>query len=110
VTTTAVAAATAAATAAVTPATATPVGPTRAAPAGAAAIAQIREGPLTLRASPNREGGIVAMAQVGETYTVTARTTDSSWLQVCCIQSSPVWLSAQYVTITGTISTLPIKP
>jgi len=50
------------------------------------------------------------MAQIGEVYTATARTADSSWLQVCCIQGSPVWLSAQYVTITGTISALPIKP
>jgi uncharacterized protein YgiM (DUF1202 family) len=94
----------------VIPAAATPIGPTRAAPSGSAPIAQIKEGPLTLRTSPSREGGIVAMAQVGETYTATARTADSAWLQVCCVQGSPVWLSAQYVTITGTISTLPIKP
>jgi len=93
-----------------TPVATTPTGPTKAAPSGGAIIAQVREGPLTLRTSPSRDGGIVAMAQVGETYTATARTTDSAWLQVCCFQGSPVWLSAQYVTITGTINTLPIKP
>jgi hypothetical protein len=96
--------------AAVTPVTTPPAGPTQTAPSSGAVIAQIREGPLTLRTSPSTDGGRFAMAQVGETYTVTARTNDSSWLQVCCIQGSPVWLSAQYVTITGTISTLPIKP
>jgi uncharacterized protein YgiM (DUF1202 family) len=72
--------------------------------------AQVREGPLSLRTGPSQVQPAVGVAQVGQTYTVTARTADNAWLQVCCVNNEPAWLAAQFVAITGTIATLPVKP
>jgi uncharacterized protein YraI len=75
-----------------------------------APVAQIVEGPLMLRAGPERSQPVLGIGDIGSTYTVTARTSDSTWLQVCCVKGSPAWLSAQFVAITGTIASLPVKP
>ncbi len=84
--------------------------PTMTAPAGAAPIAQIREGPLNLRTGPGPDQTIVAVGQVGATFTVTARTADNTWLQVCCVGANRAWLFAEYVVITGTIASVPVIP
>jgi uncharacterized protein YraI len=104
------------------PATATPTVAPTAAPtaratataaptaAAGAAIAQVREGPLSLRTGPGRDQPLLAVAQIGETFTVTGRTADNLWLQVCCVRTNPAWAFAEYLTITGTLTSLPIKP
>ncbi len=80
------------------------------APVGAAALVQIREGPLNLRAGPGRDQRVVAVGQAGATFTVTARTADNTWLQVCCVGTNRAWLFAEYAVITGTIASVPILP
>ena len=78
--------------------------------AAAAPRAQVREGPLLLRAGPNQDQPAVSSAQVGQAFTVTGRTADNAWLQICCVNNEPAWLASQFVVITGTLSTLPVKP
>ncbi len=73
-------------------------------------MAQVVEGPLVLRAGPERNQPVLAIVDIGSTYTVTARTSDGAWLQVCCVKGSPAWLSSQFVAITGTLDILPVKP
>jgi uncharacterized protein YraI len=79
-------------------------------PIATAPRAQVREGPLALRAGPNQGQPVVSSAQVGQTFTVTGRTTDNTWLQVCCVNNEPAWLASQFVVFTGTLTTLPVKP
>jgi len=78
--------------------------------AAAAPRAQIREGPLVLRAGPNQGQPALSSAQVGQAFTVIGRTADNAWLQVCCVNNEPAWLASQFVLITGTLTTLPVKP
>lgn len=79
-------------------------------PAAGVPLALVREGPLALRTGPGRDQPLVAVAQIGETFTVTGRTNDNLWLQLCCVRTNPAWAFAEYLTITGTITSLPIKP
>ena len=72
--------------------------------------AQVREGPLALRAGPNQGQPVLSSAQVGQAFTVTGRTADNAWLQVCCVNNEPAWLASQFVVFTGTLTTLPVKP
>ena len=72
--------------------------------------ARVREGPLLLRVGPNQNQPTVSFAQAGQTFTVTARSTDNAWLQVCCVNNEPAWLAAQHVVFTGTLTALPVKP
>jgi uncharacterized protein YraI len=78
--------------------------------AAAAPRAQVREGPLVLRAGPNQSQPTISSAQVGQAFTVTGRTADNAWLQVCCVNNEPAWLASQFVVVTGTLTTLPVKP
>jgi len=78
--------------------------------AAAAPRAQVREGPLVLRAGPNQTQPAISSAQVGQAFTVTGRTADNAWLQVCCVNNEPAWLASRFVLITGTLTTLPVKP
>ena len=72
--------------------------------------AQVREGPLVLRAGPNQTQPALSSAQAGQAFTVTGRTADNAWLQVCCVNNEPAWLASQFVVVTGTLTTLPVKP
>jgi uncharacterized protein YgiM (DUF1202 family) len=72
--------------------------------------AEVREGPLVLRSGPSQGQPVVSIAQVGQAFTVTGRTADNAWLQVCCVNNGPAWLASQFVGVTGTITTLPVKP
>ena len=83
--------------------------PGQAAAAGVV-LAQVSAGPLNLRAGPASDQTVIATADIGEVFTATARTADEAWLEVCCVSDKPVWLSAPLVTITGTLTSLPIKP
>ena len=71
---------------------------------------QVREGPLVLRAGPNQTQPTLGSAQAGQAFTVTGRTADNAWLQVCCVNNQPAWLASQFVVVTGTLTTLPVKP
>ncbi len=91
--------------------TSTVISPTATLTPGAAAPrAQVREGPLVLRAGPNQTQPALSSAQAGQAFTVTGRTADNAWLQVCCVNNEPAWLASQFVVVTGTLTTLPVKP
>jgi len=65
---------------------------------------------LNLRVAPNTESPPFAIAQQGDMFTVTARTSDNTWLRVCCINETPIWLASDYVTVTGSLENVPIAP
>ena len=100
-------------TATVAPTSAAVISPTATLTSRAAASApraQVRDGPLVLRAGPNLGQPAISSAQVGQVFTVTGRTADNAWLQVCCVNNAPAWLASQFAVITGTLTTLPVKP
>ncbi len=84
--------------------------PSPTAAAAAAPIATVRQGPLIARPSPSKDTPIFALVQVGDTFTVTARTADSVWLQVCCVKDAAVWLAAEFVDVNGDVTGLPVSP
>ncbi len=95
-----------------TPPTALPPSPapSPAAASSGAAVATVRQGPLIARTGPSRDLPIFALVQVGDTFTVTARTADSAWLKVCCVKDAAVWLAAEFVEVNVGVDSLPIGP
>jgi uncharacterized protein YgiM (DUF1202 family) len=65
---------------------------------------------LNLRGGPGQGFGVVGLARAGETYTVTSRSEDGAWLQICCVNQAPAWLASGMITVTSTIDSLPIAP
>jgi uncharacterized protein YgiM (DUF1202 family) len=75
---------------------------------GQVSKAEVAAGRANLRSGPGQGFGVVGIARTGDTYTVTARSGDGSWLQICCVNRTPAWLATGLVTFTGTIEGLPI--
>jgi uncharacterized protein YraI len=70
----------------------------------------VREGPLALRLGPGPQFAIIGMAKVGDTFAIIARSADGAWWQVCCVNARPVWLAAEFVTVTGPAENVPVGP
>ncbi|MBN1202046.1 MAG: SH3 domain-containing protein [Anaerolineae bacterium] len=62
---------------------------------------------LNFRAAPDPGAAVLAQLASGQTYPVTGKSWDSAWLQIT-VNGQSGWVMAQYVTITGDISTVPV--
>jgi len=65
---------------------------------------------LNLRGGPGQGFGVLGLARAGQAFTVTARSEDGAWLQICCLHQAPVWIATGMVTVTGAIDSLPLQP
>ena len=90
--------------------TQTPQPPVSASPAGGTPQAQVSTDLLNLRASPGTDAQVVGIARGGDRFAVLARSADAGWLQVCCWNNAPIWLASTFVTVTGSIASLPVVP
>lgn len=65
---------------------------------------------LHVRSAPGTNAAIIASANNGQQYTVVARNSDNSWLEINTNISNVAygWVSAAYVTVTGDLNSLPV--
>ncbi len=56
---------------------------------------------LNIRSGPSTGYTSIGRGAAGQRFEITGRNADSSWWQVCCINSKNGWLSAQYVRVEG---------
>ena len=78
-------------------------------PLPAGPFAQIAVRVANLRSGPETSYPVVKRASSGETYTVTARSPDSAWWEICCVEDQAAWVSSSVVTVTGSISAVPVR-
>ena len=89
------------------PATATPAEPPTATPPPATATplpkpqAVIALNNLNIRGGPSTSYPSIARGAVGQRFEITGRNANSSWWQVCCVNSKNGWIAAQYVRVEG---------
>jgi hypothetical protein len=62
---------------------------------------------VKLHIAPDLSSLTVGLGLVGQTYTVTARTSDAAWLELCCVSEQRVWVASEAVTITGSLANVP---
>ncbi len=58
---------------------------------------------INVRSGPSADFPIVTTAKQGQAFDIVGRNADSSWLQVCCFEGKPGWVSASLVTTTGDV-------
>jgi len=63
---------------------------------------------LNIRGGPGANFPVIATAKQGQVFDVVGRNSDSSWLQVCCFDGKPGWVSASLVTSSGDVTTLSV--
>lgn len=88
--------------------TATPIAPTAAPVPPAQVTLAVPEGDLVnARKGPGVQYDIAGRIGPGKVYSVTARSSPVDWLQIV-VDGAPVWLSAEFVRVTGDATTLPV--
>lgn len=75
-----------------------------------AVMAEVSGDGLNLRAGPATGQTPLGTANTGDRFTVLARSADSKWLQVCCLNEQPVWLASAYVKLDGSLDAVPVAP
>ncbi len=78
--------------------------------AAGAPIVKVSAAGLLLRTGPGPEYPIMAIAQEGDTFSLTGRNAAGNWWRVCCVNGAPVWLAAEFVTVTGQTGEVPVVP
>jgi hypothetical protein len=63
---------------------------------------------MNVRNGPGSTFGILVTAKQGQTFDLVGRNPDNSWLQVCCFDGKPGWVSASLVTVTGDVAAVPV--
>jgi len=87
------------------PPTNTPVPPT---PTPQPPQVAVKGQTMNVRNGPGATFGVIATARQGQTFDLTGRNPDSSWLQVCCFDGKSGWVSAGLVTVTGDVAAVPV--
>lgn len=91
----------------------TPLQPTKAPTVTptAADVARIPEGPVNLRAGPGTTYPVLATTKGGEEYTITGRSEDGLWVQVCCVAAARAWVSVQFAGLPKPVDAYPtVRP
>jgi hypothetical protein len=71
-------------------------------------MARAPEDAVRLRSGPGTGFDTVGVLRAGESLTVTARSMDWAWWQVCCVSQQPAWVASQYISVTGPTLVLPV--
>ena len=56
---------------------------------------------LNIRSGPSTSYPSIGRGAAGQRLEITGRNADSSWWQICCVNSKNAWVSAQYVRVEG---------
>ncbi|MFZ1240792.1 MAG: SH3 domain-containing protein [Anaerolineae bacterium] len=89
------------------PATPTPAEPSTATPLPATPTplpkpqAVVTLNNLNIRSGPSTSYPSIARGAANQRLEITGRNADSSWWQICCVNSKNGWVSAQYVRVEG---------
>lgn len=79
-------------------------------PTGSKLTAYVDADTLNVRSGPSTSYPVIGQVKKGISLTIQGRNSDTSWLQVCCVNGQPGWLinNPDYVRVEGAISALPI--
>jgi uncharacterized protein YgiM (DUF1202 family) len=71
-------------------------------------LARILQGPTNLRVGPGTGFTVLAVGNEGDQYTVSGRSEDSRWIQLCCVSGAAVWVATSLAELPAAAETFPI--
>lgn len=63
---------------------------------------------VNLRLGPGTNYPVVGRGESGRRYTITGRSPDNSWWQICCINGKDAWVAAAVVGVMGPVEGVPV--
>ena len=64
--------------------------------------------PLSVRRGPSTDSSLIALAAIGDVFTVLGRSADDAWVKVCCVSEAPAWLATDFVELSVPLASLPV--
>lgn len=75
---------------------------------GTAQAQVVSDQDVSVYAGPGQAYGKVGLLKANEVKKLLERTSDGTWLQICCVNGDPVWVAANLVQVQGDIAKVPI--
>jgi len=72
------------------------------------AIAVITDDLINIRRGPGLQYSVLKLGMRGDQYTLTGRSADDTWWQICCIEELPGWITQQYVDTDGSVDAIAV--
>lgn len=63
-----------------------------------------------LRSEPTTEASVLLVANQGQQFTITGKSPNLEWIEVCCVNGSKAWIASQLGVIYGSLEQAPIRP
>lgn len=63
-----------------------------------------------LRSEPFIDAPVVGVANQGQQFTITGKSPNLEWIEVCCVNGSKAWIASQLGVIYGSLEQTPIRP
>jgi membrane protease YdiL (CAAX protease family) len=91
------------------PASATPSPTPSPTPTAAQPWAVVKDDLLNVRTGPSTQYGILRLAQPGQRYPIARRNSTGDWLLIRFTDGLAGWVSSEYVTVEGDITSVPVE-
>lgn len=63
---------------------------------------------VNIRRGPGLEYPPIKLGMRGDQFTITGRSADDLWWQICCVEELPAWISKTYVDSEGDVDGVPV--
>jgi uncharacterized protein YraI len=72
------------------------------------ALAVVNDDLVNLRRGPGLQYLSLRLGMRGDQFTITGRSADDLWWQICCVEERPAWISQTYVDADGPVDSVPV--
>jgi hypothetical protein len=71
-------------------------------------LAVLNDDLIYIRRGPGTEYDPLQLGMRGDQFTITGRSADNLWWQICCIEEQPGWISQTYIDADGPVDNVPV--
>lgn len=79
-----------------------------ASPATQTVLGVVNDDLINIRRGPGLQYPPIKLGMRGDEFTITGRSEDNLWWQICCIEELPAWISQTYVDTDGPVDAIPV--
>lgn len=75
---------------------------------GETALAVVNDDLINIRRGPGLQYPPLRLGMRGDQFTITGRSADNLWWQVCCVEERQAWISQTYIDADGPVDAVPV--
>lgn len=71
-------------------------------------LAVVNDDLINIRRGPGLDYAPLRLGMRGDQFTITGRSADNLWWQICCIEERSGWISQTYIDVDGPVDSVPV--